>query len=422
MKTVLVVEDELKIARVVRDYLTDAGFDVIVAASGEAALASARGSRPDLVVLDLGLPGVDGLDVARELGARQGADRDADRPRRGDGPDRRPRARGRRLRGQAVQPARARRQGACRAPRASTAEMLRERPIRVGDVVDPQRMRVTVADRPVELTPTEFQLLTALAREPGRVFTRALLDAIHGVAVESLQARDRRSREEHPQEAFEPEPGAPLRAHEVHGKSGTGSPMTTTARGTSTTPAWAAVGRAALARTGLGQRKPLVARGRGLAAAGTGRLARHAPTVPRTFVVGLGIFLAAIVGLSWFLGAVVRGDEHRGPFFFPFGLVLILVVIFLVVRAGEAVRLARRRRDGGGRPRGRRRLRGARPGAWTPRGPPTRTRPTRCRTARDERAPAPAASGRRRARGAAHAALGDPGEPRGAPRRAVPDR
>ena len=67
MKTVLVVEDEMKIARVVRDYLTDAGYEVIVASSGEAALASARGSKPDLVVLDLGLPGVDGLDVAREL-------------------------------------------------------------------------------------------------------------------------------------------------------------------------------------------------------------------------------------------------------------------------------------------------------------------------------------------------------------------
>ena len=55
----------------------------------------------------------------------------------------------------------------------------------------------------------------------------------------------------------------------------------------------------------------------------------------RKFVIGLGILLAAVVGLSWFLGGVFRGDEHRGPFFFPFGLVLILVVIFLVVRAGR---------------------------------------------------------------------------------------
>src|SRR5919108_4162464 len=67
MRTILVVEDEMKIARLVRDYLEDAGFGVIVAGDGEAAIASARGSRPDLVVLDLGLPGQDGLDVAREL-------------------------------------------------------------------------------------------------------------------------------------------------------------------------------------------------------------------------------------------------------------------------------------------------------------------------------------------------------------------
>src|SRR5204862_7856903 len=54
-------------ARLVRDYLEHAGFQVIVTGDGESALASARGSRPDLVVLDLGLPGQDGLDVTREL-------------------------------------------------------------------------------------------------------------------------------------------------------------------------------------------------------------------------------------------------------------------------------------------------------------------------------------------------------------------
>ena len=56
----------------------------------------------------------------------------------------------------------------------------------------------------------------------------------------------------------------------------------------------------------------------------------------RKFVVGFAIFLAAIVGLGWFLGGVVSGgDEHRGPFFFPFGLVVVAVVIFVVVRAGR---------------------------------------------------------------------------------------
>src|SRR5215203_4012825 len=67
MKSILVVEDEPEIARVIRDYLQAAGFTVSVAADGETALQSARVSRPDLVVLDLGLPGRDGLDVTREL-------------------------------------------------------------------------------------------------------------------------------------------------------------------------------------------------------------------------------------------------------------------------------------------------------------------------------------------------------------------
>jgi DNA-binding response OmpR family regulator len=61
--------------------------------------------------------------------------------------------------------------------------------IRAGDLtLDMPRMRVTVADRAIELTPTEFQLVATLAREPGRVFTRAqLLDAVHGVAFESYE-------------------------------------------------------------------------------------------------------------------------------------------------------------------------------------------------------------------------------------------
>ena len=67
MKRILVVEDESKIARLVRDYLEHAGFEVVVAGDGEVALAEARRARPDLVVLDLGLPGRDGLDVARSL-------------------------------------------------------------------------------------------------------------------------------------------------------------------------------------------------------------------------------------------------------------------------------------------------------------------------------------------------------------------
>ena len=69
-RTVLVVDDEPKILQVVRDYLADAGFTVTTASDGTTALAQARAVAPDLVVLDLGLPGIDGLDVARELQRR----------------------------------------------------------------------------------------------------------------------------------------------------------------------------------------------------------------------------------------------------------------------------------------------------------------------------------------------------------------
>ena len=67
MRTILVAEDEPQIAGLVRDYLEHAGFAVISAADGAAALALARARRPDALVLDLGLPRVDGLDVIRAI-------------------------------------------------------------------------------------------------------------------------------------------------------------------------------------------------------------------------------------------------------------------------------------------------------------------------------------------------------------------
>ncbi len=69
MKRVLVVEDELRIARLVRDYLRQAGFDVLEATDGASALSLARSEKPDMIVLDIGLPGLDGLDVTRKLRA-----------------------------------------------------------------------------------------------------------------------------------------------------------------------------------------------------------------------------------------------------------------------------------------------------------------------------------------------------------------
>ena len=188
MATILVVDDEPKITQLVRDYLERAGFVVVTAGDGREALMRARTEHPDLIVLDLGLPQLDGLDVTRQLR------RDADVPiimltARDDETDTlvglelgaddyvtkpfSPRELVARVR------AVLRRRSA-----SSTAEV-----IRAGELtLDVPRMRLEVGGRVVELTATEFMLLAAMARQPGRVFTRSqLLDAIHGVAFESYE-------------------------------------------------------------------------------------------------------------------------------------------------------------------------------------------------------------------------------------------
>ena len=189
MPSVLIVEDEARIVQLAREYLELAGFEVLTSAEGRAALGLARAQRPDLVVLDLGLPDMDGLEVARELrressvpivmltardgevdrivGLELGADDYVTKPF---------------------------------SPRELVARVravLRraQRATEPGDVIvagdlrmEVARMRVEVAERAVDLTATEFQLLATLARQPGRIFTRhQLLDAIHGVAFESYE-------------------------------------------------------------------------------------------------------------------------------------------------------------------------------------------------------------------------------------------
>lgn len=193
-KSILVVEDEGAIARLIRDYLVGAGYGVELAGDGDVALRLFREQRPDLVVLDLGLPGRDGLDVTRELrrlsdvpiivvtargeetdrivGLELGADDYVVKPFSPKELVARVRAVFRRVEAK---------QGQDEGTPAET--------IRVGEVeIDLPRMRVLVGDRAVELTATEFALLAAMAREPGRVFTRGqLLDAVHGVAFESYE-------------------------------------------------------------------------------------------------------------------------------------------------------------------------------------------------------------------------------------------
>ena len=189
MRTVLVVDDEAKIVQLARDYLEHAGFAVLTAADGRTAVEIARRQHPDLVVLDLGLPGLDGLEVTRELrrdssipivmltarddeldkllGLELGADDYLTKPFS-------PRELVARVKAVLRRTERA----------AEPGDV-----IRAGDVVlDVPRMRAEVAGRTVELTATEFGLLATLAASPGRIFTRSqLLDALRGVAFESYE-------------------------------------------------------------------------------------------------------------------------------------------------------------------------------------------------------------------------------------------
>jgi two-component system, OmpR family, alkaline phosphatase synthesis response regulator PhoP len=188
MKHILVVDDEPRIAEICRDYLERAGFKVTLAGNGADALTLARTKQPDLVVLDLGLPKMDGLDVTRALrqrsnvpiimltarveesdkliGLELGADDYLTKPFSPKELVARVRAVFRRV-----------------DVGAGQSDM-----VRAADVtLDIRRMRAKVGKRAIELTSTEFELLAMMMRQPGRVFTRGqLLDAMRGAEVESL--------------------------------------------------------------------------------------------------------------------------------------------------------------------------------------------------------------------------------------------
>ena len=188
MKQILVVDDEPRIADICRDYLERAGFMVVTAANGADALTLARTKQPDLVVLDLGLPKMDGLDVTRALrkqsnvpiimltarvdesdklvGLELGADDYLTKPFSPRELVARVRAVFRRT---DIGPGR--------------SDVIRARDV----TLDVPRMQARVGARSVELTSTEFELLATLMRQPGRVFTRGqLLDALRGQQVESF--------------------------------------------------------------------------------------------------------------------------------------------------------------------------------------------------------------------------------------------
>ena len=189
-QTVLVVDDEPQIVEIVQDYLKQAGYRVLTARDGQTALTLARHEHPDLVILDLMLPGdLDGLEVCRRLrrdailasvpilmltarveetdrliGLELGADDYVTKPFSPREVVARVRAVLRRATGQGP----------------STGV------IRVGELeIDLTNRSVTIGGHSISLTPTEFDLLAVMARTPGRPFSREqLMDLVYDVAYD----------------------------------------------------------------------------------------------------------------------------------------------------------------------------------------------------------------------------------------------
>ena len=217
-KTILVVDDERKIIAVLKGYLEQAGFRVLTAGDGQMALTTFRHAKPDLVILDLMLPGIDGLDVCRALrressvpiimltaraeeadrliGLELGADDYVVKPFSPREVVLRVRAILRRVEGE-----------------IAASEVLQAG----GIILDLAAHQATVAGRPVELTPMEFELLAVLVRSPGRTFALAqLLQQIQDSPLEGfdrtvdVHIRNIRAK-------IEPDPKNPRYIHTVYG-------------------------------------------------------------------------------------------------------------------------------------------------------------------------------------------------------------
>lgn len=213
-QTILVVEDELKITSIVEDYLTQAGCRVLTAGDGQAGLAKARHEHPDLIVLDLMLPGeLDGLEVCRRLrrdraladvpiiiltarveetdkliGLELGADDYITKPF-------------------SVREVVARVRAVLRRSRWHDSPST---VVRIGELeIDLNYRRVTVGENLVKLTPTEFDLLAVMARNPGRPVSREQLVHLVYRAVYSGYDRAIDSHIKNLRRKIEPDPHQP---------------------------------------------------------------------------------------------------------------------------------------------------------------------------------------------------------------------
>lgn len=189
LKKILVVDDEAQIVKVLRAYLEQSGFEVVGVSDGRSALQAFQREKPDFIILDLNLPGLDGLEVCRQvrrqsnipilmltarvdeadklIGLELGADDYVVKPFSPREVAARVRTIFRRTSGEAPQP-----------------EL-----IRVGDLqIDLEQHTVRVGEQLIELTPTEFDILVVLARQPKRVFTRLqIMEQAQGNAFEGYE-------------------------------------------------------------------------------------------------------------------------------------------------------------------------------------------------------------------------------------------
>jgi len=190
MRTILIIEDEVELAKVVSSYLQKADFQVLLETRGDTGLTTWKNKKPDLVILDLNLPGMDGLDIARAIrkdgdtpiimltarveetdrliGLELGADDYVTKPF-------------------SPREVVARVKTVLRRSTAVPAPV--EKTIQIGDLkIDLDSRQVMVQQLQVELTPSEFNILAEMASHPGRVYNRMqLLEAAQGTTYEGYE-------------------------------------------------------------------------------------------------------------------------------------------------------------------------------------------------------------------------------------------
>lgn len=222
MKKILIIEDEAELVKVLRSYLEQAGFEVLTAYRGDTGLETWKSTRPDLVILDLNLPGMDGLDIARTIrrqndtpiimvtarveetdrliGLELGADDYVTKP-------------------YSPREVVARVRTVLRRAGTRFSDQAAFKILRIADLeIDLDSHTVTRGNSSIDLTPTEFNLLAVLAEQPGRVYSRLqLLEATQEGTVYEGYERTIDAHIKNLRAKIEPVPKSPMYIETVFG-------------------------------------------------------------------------------------------------------------------------------------------------------------------------------------------------------------